>query len=491
MKLHTTFTLALIGFTLHLPLNSASLVAAELIHKDGFETGTNGPEIIALSAEVLSDGTGDALISNGLPFAKGKLSSTDALALFADGTEVAIHVNSLANWPEGSVRSVLIQFPWPRTDLPRTFQVHIGNARTTIDLPVTPITWTLPEAVAFPSAVVLAGSGVAGPQVPLGTEAWMADYDANQQTGYEALKGSAEWNPDARIDGYYSTTNSWYHLFVRSGNTDIFRDARLEAVHYRDDQIIQGGTDAGTMNGRSEPRYLYLKAMEVDYLLTGDPKTLEVAELMAAYLLNNWGPGFYFYAADDEHFWTERRAGFALLGLIIYGRMSGDATYLDATHARLDQLLATQAERPDGGFIHNLYAHDPDECPDVGTYGGSPFMTGLLFEALIAYWEQFGDARIPASVTSAVDWLWEGGWLGDSFQYQIGCENYTDYGAVDLNLLIAHGFAFAAYHSNETFRDQRAFAVFNAGVADAYLGTRKHYNQNYRNSGAFLWYLTH
>jgi hypothetical protein len=491
MMLRTSFIVALIGFSLQLPLNAAAPSETEQIHKDGFEPGASDPLIIELSAEAIVDGVGDALISNGVPFAKGGLSTTAVLAVFADGTEVAIHVDSLATWPAGSVRSALIQFPWPRSDLPRTFQVHIGNPRTTIDLPVTPITWSLPEAVAFPSAVVLAGSGVAGPQMPLGAEAWMTDHDARQLSGYEALKGDVGWGPDARDDGYYSTTNSWYHLFVRSGSVDIFRHARLEAVHYRDDQIIQEGADAGTMNGRSEPRYLYLKAMEVDYLLSGDPKTLEVAELMAAYLLSNWDPGFFFYATDDEHFWTERRAGFALLGLIVYGRMSGDATYLNATHARIDQLLATQAEWPDGGFIHNLYAHDPDECSDVGTYGGSPFMTGLLFEALIAYWEQFGDERIPMSVTSAVDWLWEDGWLGDSFQYQIGCEDHTAYGAVDLNLLIAHGFAFAAHHSEEAFRDQRAFDVFNAGVAEAYLGSRKHYNQNYRNSGAFLWYMTH
>jgi hypothetical protein len=208
-------------------------------------------------------------------------------------------------------------------------------------------------------------------------------------------------------------------------------------------------------------------------------------------LLSVQDADWFFYAADDTHFWTERRAAFPLLGLVIHGRLTGDATYLDATHARVDNLLRTQAEDDSGGFIHDLYAHDPSECTVEGTRGGSPFMTGLLMEGLIAYHEQFDDPRIVESVAAAADWLWEQGWQGDGFSYQIGCEGDTGYSAPDLNLLIAQGFAFAAHHTGEARFTERGAQVFEQGVQNAYLGTRKHYNQNYRASGAFLWYQTH
>jgi hypothetical protein len=318
----------------------------------------------------------------------------------------------------------------------------------------------------------------------------MSTYDDRQREGYDNLKGDADWGDDVRYDGYYSTALAWYTLFARTGDVEVYDWARREAVHYRDDQIVQTGADAGTMNGRSEPRYLYLRAMEADYLLNGDPDTLRVSQLMADYLIDSHDEDWFYYAAEDESFWTERRSAFALLGLIVYGRMANDETYLDASHSRFNALLDTQAEWPDGGFIHHLYAHDSEECPTWGAYGGSPFMTGLLFEAIIAYHEWFDDARAVDSVAAAADWLWLEGWETNGFSYLIGCDD-TPYGeSPDLNLLIAHGFAFAGHHTGDTSYLSHGRTVFDAGVENAWMGERKQYNQNHRSSGAFLWYQT-
>ncbi len=117
-------------------------------------------------------------------------------------------------------------------------------------------------------------------------------------------------------------------------------------------------------------------------------------------------------------------------------------------------------------------------------------MTGLLFEALISYYEWFDDPRIVDSMAGAVDWLWDNGWNNNGFNYQIGCEADTGYPTPDLNLMIAHGFAFAWYHSREARHLTRGLDAFHNGVAEAWLGARKHYNQNFRSSGAFLWYAT-
>ncbi len=441
---------------------------------------------LPLRAQIVAGAGGTLLVSNGIPFAQGQLPSSDDIALLDGDTEISIHASALATWADGSVRSVLVQFERDAANFPVDLTLAVGQTRGTDDRSLVPVDWTLPEAVAFPDEVWLSASGVSGPQVPMGEVAWAAAWETQQRDGFDELVGDGDWGDDCRYDGYYSTTHSWYQLFVRSGDLEVFEWARREAVHYRDDQI----EPTGQMNGRSEPRYLYQKALETDYLLTGDPTTLEVGGLMADYVLDAYEVDYFLFESDDEHFWTERRVGFALLNPVIYGRLTNDSTYLDALESRVDNLLATQDQWPDGGFIHNLYAHDPAECTTPGTYGGSPFMTGLLFEGLIAYYELTGDERIVDSVAEAADWLYDEGWTGDSFQYQIGCEGDTAWGATDLNLLVAHGFAFAAYHTGEQRHADRALEIWDAGVDGAFLGSRKHYNQNYRSSPSALWYMS-
>ena len=451
------------------------------------DTASETPNIesVALYAQKLTDSTGALRVSNGVPFPKGVVTDVNTLALFDGDTELDNTMMPLAVWPDGSLRSVLLQFMRDAADFPATLTLHLNTLRgVPVNNPFT-MDWIVPDAVAFPDAEYLSDSGVMGPMVAAGTEAWMSDYDANQGAEFLNLTGDDVWTNDCREDGYYSTTLTWYAHFVRSGDIEAYQWARQEAVHYRDDQI---GAD-GRMAGREEPRYLYLKAMEADYLLSGDYETKQVAEVMADYLLNTWDADFFFFAHDDEHFWTERRAAFALLGLIVYGRFSGSVTHLDATHDRLENILLTQAEWDLGGFIHHLYAHDPDECGVQGSYGGSPFMTGLMFETLIAYYEWFGNDAIITAVADACDWLWEEGWGTSGFDYMIGCDTGTGE-APDLNLLIAHGFAFAWHHTREQRFYDRGMEIFNQGVSEAYLGTRKHYNQNYRSSSAFLYYMT-
>ena len=444
---------------------------------------------LSLHAQLVAGSTGTVLVSNGVPFPEGSVAADADLSLLDGTTEIPVHTSTLASWDDGSVRSVLIQFERDATAFPADLTLSVGRTPTTNAPTATPVDWTLPEAVAFPDAQWLSDSGVAGRQVPMGQAAWASDWETNQQDEYDALKGDADWGDDCRYDGYYSTTWSWYQLFVRTGDLEVYEWARREAVHYRDDQIIQTGPDAGTMNGRNEPRYLYQKALETDYLLTGDPRTLDVAGMMASYVLGEFDADWFLYEATDSHFWTERRVGFALLNLEIYGRLTNDATYLDAVGPRLDNILATQDEWPDGGYIHNLYAHDPYECTIPGTYGGSAFMTGLLFEPLIAIHERTGDPRIVDSVGEAADWLYDNGWTGSGFQYQIGCEADTAWASADLDLMIVHGFAFAAHHTGEQRYRDRALEIWNHAVDNAYLGTRKHYNQNYRSSPQALWYL--
>ena len=448
------------------------------------------PQSVALYARQLNQQSGNILLSNGIPFAQGVLQSEAGLLLLAGTQEIPLFVKVLARWPDQSIRAILLQANRPSTSLPQTLTLVLNGQPTQPRATEVPVTWTLPQGIAFPDKAYLSASMIAGPLLPTGADARFQRYDQQAETNYNLLKGDADWGADARLDGYYSTTLTWYLLFLRTGDEEKFSWARREAVHYRDDQIIQSGANAGRMNNRTEPRYLYLRAMELDYLLTGDPKTLQVAGLMADYLHDLHPLTWYHYKRTDTRFWTERRAGFALLGLLVYGRWTGQARYLQRAKDILDQILATQAEWPDGGFFHNLYAHDTAECDIQTAYGGSPFMTGLLFEGLLLAHHWLGDPRILPAMRKAVDWLWTG-WRQNGFLYLIGCGNRYTTSAPDLNLLLAHGFAFVYWADGKKAQDlQRANLVFNEGVQNAFLRARKQYNQNYRSSAATLWYLT-
>ncbi|MDQ3233269.1 MAG: hypothetical protein M3Q07_15745, partial [Pseudobdellovibrionaceae bacterium] len=371
-------------------------------------------EGITLHAERLGSQTGILLVSNGIPFAPGTIPSTESLVLLDGTNEIATFIKPLAQWPDGSVRSALVQFERSAEKFPATLTLKANSSPTRPARAAAPIP-RIPAAVAFPSADYLTSTKALGRLLPAGRSELLPDpkhretmdrYDRRQREGFERLKGSDDWGPDARLDGYYSTSLNWYLHFVRTGNLEVFGWARRELLHYRDEQIVQSGPDAGKMNGRRETRYLYLRALEADYLLTGDPENLRVGKLMADYLLKANPVDFFFFPKNGRKFWTEREAAFPILGLIVYGRMSGDSKYLDAVKPRMENLLKTQNQYADGGWIHNLYNHDTEECPDENAYGGSPFMTGLLFEALIAYHEWFQDPRMIESVKKAADWLY-------------------------------------------------------------------------------------
>ncbi len=54
-----------------------------------------------------------------------------------------------------------------------------------------------------------------------------------------------------------------------------------------------------------------------------------------------------------------------------------------------------------------------------------------------------------------------------------------------------HGFGFAFWAGGRAPRfHSQALEILNEGIGRAYLGSRKHFNQNYRSSGSVQWYLT-
>jgi hypothetical protein len=144
-------------------------------------------------------------------------------------------------------------------------------------------------------------------------------------------------------------------------------------------------------------------------------------------------------------------------------------------------------------WVHNLYDHDPSEGCSVPDYGSSPWMSGLLLEAIIKYHKLANDPIARESILMAVDdlrarYLATGDYAGVSFIY-MGCSVYVD-GTPDLDNLVSHAFGYAyKLTGNEVYRTLGT-SLFNTSVQHGVTASHKHYDQQFRSSGHFPAYVS-
>ncbi len=451
-------------------------------------------ELTLAAVKLRESGRTHTLVSQGIPFAPGQLSDERNVAVLAGDVELPLGAKALARWPQdGSIRSLLVQFRLDADQLRGPITMRWGTARTTTDVPVTPVTWKIPEGFLLLPARWLCDSEVIGEQVPMGDND-VPEYDERIQQYYPDRRDDPPTG-DIREDGYYSTPHVFYQLYVRSGDADIFLAARHEVLQYREQEILLDGPERGRHRRYGETRYLYVEALVDDYLLTGDERSKEVAGFMADHLLRQFPPARAFYPKDADNFWTEREAAFPFLGVVLYYSITGDPAYRKAADQYMDNLYRMQRQWPGrGGFIHNLYAHDTEEGCRPDEYGGSPFMTGLLLEPIIDYHRLTGSPTAARSIFLALDWLMREGLSGsgDTFLYLTCDMHRQDQDPTpDLNFLVVHAFGYgyrlSGYQRHEYLALGRT--LLERGVHDAFLKNRKHFNQNFRSSGHFLAYL--
>lgn len=372
------------------------------------------------------------LVSTGVPFAPGQLLSERNVAILLDGREISIGTKTLARWPQdGSIRSVLVQFPLRMDAAQQRVSLQWGRPRSAPDISVRLIEDDFPEALMVLPARWLCDSQVIGEQVPLYDHAF-PEYDKRLMKTYPKRRDDPKTG-DIRDDGDDSTPHVFYQLYVRSGDLDMLMAARRELLAYR------------------ETRSLYVEGLADDYLLTGDERSRTAASYMADRLTQQFPPEHAASPKGATTFWTKREAAFPLLGALAYYEISGDRDYEKIADAYLANLYKTQLE-----------------------WAGSPFMTGLLLEAVVKHHQLTGSETAARSLFLALDRL-----MGQAR-------------APDLNLSIAHAFGYGYKISGYARTDYRMFGekVFTHGVNSALLDDRASFNQAYRSSGHFLAYLT-
>ena len=128
-----------------------------------------------------------------------------------------------------------------------------------------------------------------------------------------------------------------------------------------------------------------------------------------------------------------------------------------------------------------------------------PFMTGLAMEALIQYYMDSNDPRVPPAIKAAVDWLWANATMPDpldptgkstTFYYENTDSPLSP--SPDLNLLIAPAYAWLYKITGNPIYQQEGDALFQDGVTYACASCDgKHFSQNYRWSFDYVNWRSH
>jgi hypothetical protein len=309
-------------------------------------------------------------------------------------------LRGLSRWPSGAWRSVQIQL-----------DVDVANTELTVDLAGTPAGSL--DLVPVEDTLV-SPDATEGPRVwTLIDPAWLSasrvfgplDLESDSGDPWADLCDYEAWGLDAFVDAQasadvwlYDRPTALYRGHARQGDLETLRAAYIEAAMYFAGMT---GTGAGVQipvpDKQDDLKYHYTQGLAFHYLMTGDDRVRERVEDVGERLASMWpSPG---YAGGDD-FWTERHAGFALLGYVWAEIVSDDqsdefADLADEAAAAYAELLA---DDPSGGsapppgercFTHSANAHGEG----FGTWGCSPWMSALLAEG-IDVWARERDGAV-------------------------------------------------------------------------------------------------
>jgi hypothetical protein len=338
-------------------------------------------------------------INFAVPLAAGELDDSAQVRVLHGTEELPGALRALALHGDGSVRSVQVQVELVLSG-ETEIEVRLGEAPSEAPLSTMPVTATLvaengeqgPRVWAVLPASRLSASGLAGPLLPEAdvaaepSAAWaeLCDYDSYDSDAFMA----ANYENDQAV-WLFDRGTALYRGYARRGDLATLRSAYVETSLYRN-RITGSGSAArnGTPGaGSDDVKYTYAQNLALHYLLTGDDRFRDAAEDMALALSVLWSdPG---YDGGDD-FWTERHAGFGLLGFV-WGMIVSDdrATELRAlADEAVDAYLNVQASYPPGYAEPDArcFAHTGEAHGEGGAYFGcSPWMSAILADGLEQY----------------------------------------------------------------------------------------------------------
>jgi hypothetical protein len=169
----------------------------------------------------------------------------------------------------------------------------------------------------------------------------------------------------------------------------------------------------------ADPRnlgHLWTEGMIDYHCLTGDPWALEVAVSIADFLETiGHAEGMTWWIGKDPH--CGRTAGWSLHALMAVYSATHKRKYATTARRIVDLILDNQDSNC-GGWIYKLY---PGHCLcDTPHWGMATFITAIMMNGMIRYWEEIGDDRVLDSILRGCDFI-----ISDSWDEHVGQFRYT------------------------------------------------------------------
>ena len=215
-------------------------------------------------------------------------------------------------------------------------------------------------------------------------------------------------------------------LFLRTGDRECYRWARIAARHQADVDVIHAYPDQlylGTQcqhsightgakkntdatwsyflndNNWGNAGHTWSEGMIESWLFEGDANVLDTALTMGEHLTRYAAPMFKRLGTH------ERSAGWLLKALMPFYALTGEQRYLDAALRVTEIALGEQKFAEGGAWPHLLPGDHAGFYKREETYGNCPFLINVLLEGLAAVYAQNGDPRIARSIASGAKWL--------------------------------------------------------------------------------------
>lgn len=389
-------------------------------------------------------------VSFGLPLPSGVLTNTDKVAVFDSTGELSSHVKSLGTWQSnppidvrcdnlptpktGSIRSVLLQFPYTftKTD-PIKITVHLNQNRSKNLINSTAISDTLklvtsgtysaedkiqePKVYAMLSPNWLACSNLTTMASQSGKLTLLNKFDDGQINFFDTIINN--FNPQKQnadeLTLYKTEEEPWlydraqvfYNGYIRTGQLKFLREAMRATWHYQNLLYKNGECPAdipeqwckGFFKLKNAPdyyykdsKYSYAESMATYYWLTGDNSVMErikdvVSATQTEIPLTDSPPPSYF----DERHWA-----FALLAPVIGYEITGNTAWRQYAQEGIDSLYKMQNSPTEGNPANGCFN---SHVEGAGEISFSPWMSSLMAHSLLRAYHTIGDERIPKMLT--------------------------------------------------------------------------------------------
>jgi len=386
------------------------------------------PTALVLNADVDITATSTELVTFGLPFSEGAVTSTDEIRVTINDVEVPIYVETgmTYHYGDGSIRSATIQLQnVDMTNGDVVIVVSDSGRVTANDLTEQPHSngWATagadkgskqyPRIFALHDTTYLSESSLI-PQYAPSTGA--ADPFEIYQTTQFAWSGSLDYPNSTRGNWLFDRSSANFKAYMSTGKVEFLKEAFLAKQFYftyvRNDgsPLAAPGGDGcfefETANC-ADPKYIAPQQAKLAWALVGDDSQWDTDLIIDMALQADVG----WYQHNTRDAWDEENAGFTeraagLVGLteIVVYEMTGDATVLSHLNERIAVLKDMQQTEKtwdvingwtpkSGSFQHNLEVHEgsysPTSAPTGVTddRGFSPWMSENIADMLWqTYW---------------------------------------------------------------------------------------------------------